>query len=87
MNVEGLPVCVLVSSQSRSTSEGALGREYNDTGCSSGHSIATLLIFMHPKGIHSSGRYNYNHVMDMEIYIQLKSTWATCIQVHHVLLF
>lgn len=63
----GVPVCVLVSSQSRSTSEGALGREYNEVGCSSGHSIATLLIFIHPKGIHSSGRYNYNRVMDMTI--------------------
>lgn len=64
----GLPFCVLVSSQSRSASEGALGREYNDTCCCSGHSIATSLIFIHPKGIHSSGRYNYNRVMDMTIF-------------------
>lgn len=62
-----LPVWASVSSQSRSAREGALGREYNGAGCSSGHSIATLLIFIHPKGIHSSGRYNYNRVMDMTI--------------------
>lgn len=67
-NGVGLPLGVLGSSQSRSTSEGALGREYNGAGCSNGHSIATLLIFIHPKGIHSSGRYNYNCVMDMKTF-------------------
>uniref|UniRef100_A0A3Q1EBT8 Aquaporin 7 n=1 Tax=Acanthochromis polyacanthus TaxID=80966 RepID=A0A3Q1EBT8_9TELE len=43
-----------ISVNSRSASEGALGREKNDTGWRSGHSLATLLTIIHPKGTHSS---------------------------------
>lgn len=55
---------MLFSSHSRSASEGALGSENNDTGWSSGHSLATLLIIMHPKGTHSSERHTHTHRYD-----------------------
>lgn len=52
-----LPLSLSLSSQSRSLSEGALGRENNDTCCSRGHNLATLLITIHPRGTHSSERH------------------------------
>lgn len=66
-----LPLCELFSSQSRSASEGALGREKSDTGWSSGHSLPTLLIIMHPKGTHSSERQTYPRNKDCV----LRSVW------------
>lgn len=56
-----LPLCALSSSHSKSARDGALGREKRDTGCRSGHSLATLCTTMHPRGTHSSEWCAHTH--------------------------